>query len=504
MRKIYVSASLIILILLVVNLLSNEFHIRLDLTENRQYTLSKATLNILDELEEPVTIQAYFSEDLPPDIGKTRRDFQELLIEYANRSDGMVLFEFINPNEKEEYESEATRKGIQPVLINLREKDQVKQQKAYLGAQLSMGERQEVIPFVQPGAAMEYALSSAIKKIAITDKPVIGFLQGHGEPSLNELSQLALQLDVLYTSQQVTLTDSTDIPSAVKTLVVVAPRDSVSSGDLAKLDGFLARGGRMVLALDRVDGNFQNAFGTSVETGLEGWLQSKGIVIDPSFVIDAKCGQVTITQQQGPFTMQIPVAFPYIPIAGTFADHPATEGLETVIFEFASPIRFMGDTTKTYTPLVFTSDKSGSQPAPLYFDVQKQWTEADLPQSGLVMAAALEGKLTPGAESKMIVISDGGFAVSGPPQQQRPVQGDNVSLLSNAVDWLSDDTGLIELRTKGVTGRPIRELEDTTKTLLKYLNFLLPLLLVVGYGLVRFQQNRMTRLRRMSENYEED
>jgi ABC-type uncharacterized transport system involved in gliding motility auxiliary subunit len=94
--------------------------------------------------------------------------------------------------------------------------------------------------------------------------------------------------------------------------------------------------------------------------------------------------------------------------------------------------------------------------------------------------------------------------VSGAPQQQRPVQGDNVSLLSNAVDWLSDDTGLIELRTKGVTGRPIRELEDTTRTLLKYLNFLLPLLLVVGYGLVRFQQNRMTRLRRMSENYEED
>jgi ABC-type uncharacterized transport system involved in gliding motility auxiliary subunit len=164
----------------------------------------------------------------------------------------------------------------------------------------------------------------------------------------------------------------------------------------------------------------------------------------------------------------------------------------------------MGDTTKKYTPLVFTSDKSGSQPAPLYFDVQKQWTEADLPQSGLVMAAALEGKLAASGESKMIVISDGGFAVSGAPQQQRPVQGDNVSLLSNAVDWLSDDTGLIELRTKGVTGRPIRELEDTTRTLLKYLNFLLPLLLVVGYGLVRFQQNRMTRLRRMSENYEED
>ncbi len=504
MRKIYVSASLIVLILLVINLLSNEFHLRFDLTETRQYTLSRATLNILEDLEEPITVKAYFSENLPPDIGKTRKDFQELLIEYANRSDGMVQYEFINPNEDERNEQEAVNNGIQPVLINVREKDQVKQQKAFLGAQLSMGEGQEVIPFVQPGAAMEYALSSAIKKISISDKPVVGFLQGHGEPSLAELSQLTQQLEVLYATQAVTLTDSTDIPATVNTLVVVAPRDSVTDHNLASLDRFLGRGGRMVLAIDRVNGNFQNAFGTTLETGLEAWLQGKGIVVDPSFIIDAKCGQVTITQQQGPFSMQIPVAFPYIPIAGRFADHPATEGLESVIFEFASPIRYLGDTSKTFTPLVFTSEKSGSQPAPLYFDVQRQWTEADLPQSGLVMAAAVEGNLAFGTASRMVVISDGGFVVSGPPQQARPVQGDNISLLSNAVDWLSDDTGLIELRTKGVTGRPIRELEDSTKTLLKYINFLLPLLLVLAYGVVRFQQNRMNRLRRMSENYEED
>jgi hypothetical protein len=134
------------------------------------------------------------------------------------------------------------------------------------------------------------------------------------------------------------------------------------------------------------------------------------------------------------------------------------------------------------------------------FDINKQWTENDLPINGIVLAGAVEGNLVGSNSSRIIVFGDGDFPVSG---QQR-VQPDNVNLLSNAIDWLTDDTGLIELRTKGVSSRPIREMEDATKTIIKYVNFGLPLLLVMVYGVVRFQRNRMTRLRRMSENYEED
>jgi hypothetical protein len=74
--------------------------------------------------------------------------------------------------------------------------------------------------------------------------------------------------------------------------------------------------------------------------------------------------------------------------------------------------------------------------------------------------------------------------------------------VSNAIDWLSDDTGLIALRTKSVTSRPIKELDETTKIVLKYANFLLPVLLAIGYGVMRAQKNRMKRFKRMSENYE--
>jgi hypothetical protein len=71
----------------------------------------------------------------------------------------------------------------------------------------------------------------------------------------------------------------------------------------------------------------------------------------------------------------------------------------------------------------------------------------------------------------------------------------------NSIDWLSDDTGLIELRTKGVSSRPIDELEDGRRSFLKYLNFLLPIALILVYGFIRGQKSKNMRLRRMQERW---
>jgi ABC-type uncharacterized transport system involved in gliding motility auxiliary subunit len=101
----------------------------------------------------------------------------------------------------------------------------------------------------------------------------------------------------------------------------------------------------------------------------------------------------------------------------------------------------------------------------------------------------------------MVVIGDGNFAVNGAGQQAQQINADNVNLMVNAIDWLTDDTGLIELRTKGVTNRPLDQLEDGRKTFLKYLNFLLPILLIIFYGIVRSQRNRALRYKRMQENF---
>jgi len=164
-KKYFISIALVFGIVILLNIISDDLFVRFDFTDNKQYTLSEATENLLKNLDEPITVQAYFSQDLPPNIAGVRRDFKDLLIEYSNRSNGKFVYDIKDPNTEESIEKEAIQNGVQPVLINVREKDQVKQQKAFLGAVIKMGERKEVIPFMQPGLPMEYALSSAIKSM---------------------------------------------------------------------------------------------------------------------------------------------------------------------------------------------------------------------------------------------------------------------------------------------------------------------------------------------------
>lgn len=501
--KFYITSILVIGIIIVVNLLAHEFHVRLDLTEDHQYTLSKATRNILKSLEEPVTVKAYFSENMPPQYAKMRQDFQDLLIEYSNVSDNQVLYEFINPNTNEIAEQEAVQQGVYPNVLRVREKDQMKQQKVYMGAIVSIGEKKEVIPAVSPGAAMEFALSTAIKKLSVTDKPVIGFIQGHGEPSPDMMMQAGEQLNVLYTSEAVPMTDSTEIPEKIKTLVLISPMDSIPAKQLAKLDAFMARGGGLLVAINRVSGDFRSLYGGPVNTGVEAWLKKKGINVPDSFLIDAKAAAVGVPRQIGQFTVQESVPFYFLPVISTFSSHPITSGLEAVLLQFASPIQFRGDTAIHFTPLAYTSGLSAALPAPQQFNLEKEWKEEEFTEQNLVVAGAFEGPLGGnGVPAKMVVIGDGDFPVNGPQQQARQVEPDNINLLVNSIDWLSDDTGLIELRTRGITSRPVRELEASTKTIIKYTNFLLPILLVIGYGVVRAQRNRARRTKRMNENYE--
>ena len=497
-RKYTVTIVLFVAIIILVNLLAEQFFFRIDLTENGQYTLSKATKDILRDLDEPITVTAYFSKDIPAQLIKTRNDFQEMLVEYGKISGQMVVYEFISPNEDEELEMEAMESGIQPVVINVREKDQMKQQRAYMGAVLNLGERKEIIPVVEPGLAMEYTLSTAIKKLAVTDKPSVGFLQGHGEPPLNELAQVREELDILYSVEAVTVTDTTPIPSYIKSLAILRPTDSIPEPELRELDRYLGRGGKLFIAFNRVTGDLQSGYGSGLTTGLESWLRDKGLYVNENFIIDQNCVSATMQQQIGNAIQISSIAIPYIPRINQFSDHPVTKGLEEVILPFASTLDFMGDSALAFTPILFSSEMSGTQSTPAYFNFQRQWTRADFPLQSQVLGGVLEGPIQGEATARLVVITDGDFAVNENGQQVNP---DNVSLLVNGIDWLSDDTGLIELRTKGVSSRPIKQLEDGTRSLIKWLNFLLPIVLVLVYGGFRYQYRKNQRIARMEANF---
>jgi len=348
---------------------------------------------------------------------------------------------------------------------------------------------------------MEYALSSSIKKLSVVDKPLIGLIQGHGEPSRAALQQAMTSLGILYTIEEVDLNNQETDLAKYSTLALIAPRDTIPPHHFHLLDQYMAAGGDLCIALNRVEGDFSTAQGKPVVTGTENWLNSKGLIVEDNFVIDANCGTVGVQQQMGGMNFTTQIQFPYLPRIRNFADHPITKGLEEVILQFASSINYAGDTNMVFTPFAFSSERSGTLTTPLYFDINKKWNNNDFPMSDIVVGGVLTGNTSGGGESSIVLFSDGDFAINGEGQRPQQLPADNVSLMVNAIDWLSDETGLIELRTKAVTSRPLDQVEDARKNLIKWLNFLIPLLIVVLYGIFRSQRTRRIRNKRMEEGY---
>ena len=508
-QSIIIKLAIFFGIIVVVNLISEKLFFRLDFTADKRYTLSKATANTLEDLNDVITVTAYFSEDLPPQLLGTRKDFRDLLVEYEKRSNGNLVYEFVNPNENDDAETKAQTAGINPILVNVTERDQVQQLRAYMGAVIRMKDSKEVIPVIQPGAAMEYGLTTAIKKMAIVDKPVVGVLQGHGEPSIAAIAQLRQQLEVLYQVEPVVLNDSTDIPRYYKSLILVNPKDTLSTAEFFKLDNYLNQGGGILVAYDNYSGNLNSGFiSTASNIGIKDWLGTKGIILADQLVLDVNCASVGVPQQVGPFSMTTQVQFPYFPIISSFEEHPAIAGVDAMLLPFASALVSTNvDSSQIVTPLASTSDQSGSASLPMMIDVQKQWTPTDFPLGTQHVAMAVEM-----SAGKMVVVGSGSFMVNGEPsipgmpgQPQQPepqqVNPDNINFVANAIDWMSDDTGLSDLRTKGVTSRPLDPVEDGTKNLIKYANVALPILLVLLYGFQRRQSNLRKRQRWLEGKY---
>lgn len=481
-----------VLLFIAINYVSRWLSFRIDLTQNKEFTLSKATRDILSNLEDKVTVKAYFSDDLPVDVAKTSDALSDLLSEFKNISHGKVEYEFISPNSDPKKEEEAMKEGIQPVMINVREKDQAKQLKAFLGLTIQYKDKKDVIPIIQPGTAMEYAMTTGIKKLTVLDKPRIGFIQGHGEASLQEMTQVFQSLDILYDVESVYLTDSTDLKK-YRTIAWVRPQDSIPADHILMVEEYLKGGGNLLVAANSVQADLQQGLAMAAGTGLEAWLNTRGIIIDSALVRDAACGSVQVQQQAGFFSFATPVQLPYLPLVQNFPSHAVTKGLERVILQFASPVRYQG--AGTFTPLVLSSDKSAVEKVPLMIDINRQWTQADFPESGICMGGLVEET----GQGRIIVYGDGDFPVGRGRNQQ--VNEDNVSLLVNGIDWLSDDTGLIELRTKAVATRPIKELDDATRSMYKYVNFLLPIGLLLGYSFYRSAASRRKRQQRMEQRF---
>ena len=168
-------------ILVLVNIISIRLFGRLDLTSNRQFSLSEASRELMQNLDDRVTVKAYFTEDLPAPYNNNRRLVLDQLNEYKAYAGGNLQFDFVDPAE-EKTEQEAVQQGIAPVQVQVVKEDKFEVKRAFMGMVFLYEDRREVIPVLQNTANLEYEISSTIRRLTVRERKTIGFLSGHGEP----------------------------------------------------------------------------------------------------------------------------------------------------------------------------------------------------------------------------------------------------------------------------------------------------------------------------------
>ena len=493
-----VRALLIVAILIFINIISIRVFDRIDLTAQHVYTLSAASKKLVGSLDDRVTVKAYFTEDLPSPYNNNRRAVLDMLNDYKAYAKGNLEYQFIDP-QGPKGEEEAQEQGITPVQVQVVNADKLEVKRGYLGLVMLYEDKKEVLPVVQNLSSLEYDISSALMRLTTRTKKKIGYTTGHGEPEISTMRQAYQALTQQYDPVPVDLSKDAPVPSDIAALLVISPEKAFQDSAKYQLDQYLMRGGRIAFLLNRVNATLQMRAGQLLNLGLDDMLESYGIRVNPDLVRDAQCASVGVTQQQGSFSMTSQVPFPYIPVASSFdATNPIVKDLRSVFFFFISSLDTTGAAAKGLKTdvLVRSSKRSGRQTGYFIINPLEQYTPADLAEAGIPLAAVVDGSfksyfvgkqpapaVTQSPETRIIVIGDGDFM-----KDQYLGGRGNLTFFSNIVDYLTDDAGLITIRSKNVTPPPLEQVSDGTKQFAKYADLVGPPLLIIGYGLFRWRR----------------
>ncbi len=491
-------AALILGILILVNFISIRLFGRLDLTKQGVYTLSDASRNLVGSLDDRVSVKAYFTEDLPAPYNSYRRTVLDMLNEYKAYSKGNLTFEFISP-QGEKGEQDAQQQGIPPAQVNVFKEDKLEVVRAYFGLIFLYEDRKETLPTVQNLGSLEYDISSTIKRLVTRTKKKIGYTTGHQETNLTELRQANQTLIQQYDLVPVDLSSSKSVPSDIASLLVIAPQSKFSDSAKYAIDQYLMSGGKVAFLLNKMNANLQARFAQPMDVGLDDLLEQYGVRMNGDLVRDFQCATVSMQQQQGMFQFVSQVPFPYMPVGSDFDQtNSMVKNLQGITFYFVSSL----DTTPAASKglkasvLIRSSKRSGRQTGFTPIDPLKRYTADELAESGIPLAAVVEGTfqslftgkpLTPGLTSspntRILVVGDGDFM-----RDEMRGSRDNLTFFANIVDYLADDAGLITIRSKNIATPPLEQISDGTRQFLKYTNLVLPPLLVAGYGLFRWRR----------------
>jgi gliding-associated putative ABC transporter substrate-binding component GldG len=515
------SVVVIVVILLVLNLISVNLFGRLDLTDGNIYSLSQSSKDMVRSLDDRITIKCYFSEDIPQPYNANARYLKDQLSEYKAYAGGKLTYSFIDPV-KEGKEQEARTYGIPPVPIQTLAKDKMEIKNVYMGLAVLFADSKEVIPVVQNIATLEYEITRAIRKLTRRSTPTVGFVTGHGELSLDkDLTYVNKVLAQEYQVRPLELRTMSSIPADITTVYVIGPKTPFSDWELYLLDQFLMRGGKLGLLIDKVDAQIQQGTANPQDPGLDPFLANFGFGISNNMLIDVQSSQVAVAQQQGQFRFQSLKEYPFFPKLIDFSkNNLIVKGLEALNLIYASSLDTtgFGSSGLVYEVLARTSKRSGIQTPPYNIDPFRKWTQTDFNYGPLPVGVAITGnfksffagkpkptpdtmttaspmaetRLDAGDKGRMVVWGDADFITDQVLRDQS-----NLIMFQNMTDWLSEDEGLISIRSKDVTARPLRAVEDSTRGIVKFLNIFLMPLLVVLFGVARWQIRKQNRRRHL-------
>lgn len=459
------------------NILLSGYSGQIDLTYDQRYTLAPATRNILGRLQDPVTVKAYFSRDLPPPYSTVSTYVQDLLEEYYSVSGGQVRYQFIDPATVKDEEDEALAdeaqvdlfgrpvhqdtkletelygKGIMPARIRVNDNDKLEERRVYLGLELIYGENSSVIPLVQDVARLEYEITSRLRKMSREKLPKIGLPAGHDSPEgSRQLEKFLAAVGEQYQIEKVDLTTA-EIPEDLALLALIGPRGSFSEDEIRKIDGFVQSGRGVAFILDSLEVNLDDFSSQPLEHGLLPLITAYGLEIEPGIVGDAQGASVGVQQRQGYMVINQPVKYYYMPLVSRFPRESAiASGLGPVPFAFTSPLT-VKDKRLNVQILAASTNEAWREISPIPdLNPLQDWNGKNISFSPepIPLALTADGIFSSpygqeGRKSRIALFGGSYFL------EDQFLQPAAVSLLLNTFDWLNGDDELLAMRSRGMS-----------------------------------------------------
>jgi ABC-type uncharacterized transport system involved in gliding motility auxiliary subunit len=481
-------------------------NLRGDVTDAELFSLSKGSKRLAGSLEDQLEIVAYFSKDLPPPHNATGRYVRDLLSEYKDASRGKIVLRYVEPDTDEEKQA-AERDGVDRMSDQKLEADSFSVHEGYRGIAFNYLGQTKAIKHIDTTEGLEYEITQTLKQLmGDKEKTEIGVLGGHEGPTIAKgLSSLKQYLPT-YDMKEVKA--DAELSSTLKALLIVHPENALTETELRYINQYVMRGGSLGVFGGGVKVNANEGSkptGAPIDPGLNKLLEKWGVTLDNRIVADAQCGRARMpTNIPG---LAIPVPYPPVPIV-TFDEaqtkHPALFRINQVGMPY--PVRLAlndnlkGDKAVKRTVLARSTENAWLMEGDtIDLEARERWNVPGY-SGPYTLGLAIEGKLpsafteeaasTPSTEGESappvkidaparaekpgrVLVFGSGFFLRDeflpPPQPNQNFFSGAIAFALNAVDWLAQDSDLIEIRAKTIeepmleVPQNVREAEATIR-----------------------------------------